>query len=455
MALAILIIGIFLLWKRLNRRLFDDLCSPFNLLFYFWMLPLLCAGFKLSALEDSWDVRTFGALIWATMCLALTSLIPYGAAKRHPLTRQNQQFEGLIALLRDDRFQHLLLITFGISFAIYLYAEFLTNPHGILAVSYFVGNEDLESTSHFWGRDTKLGFIKNLLIILVPIFYLVSRVAVKRRVKTTFLFLALLCPFFGLLKLSKVDVFISVLNIAVVEYYYRKYRNIAHKVTLRKKLILGMAVLVFACILYIATATRITATQAGYVGPTYREFIRVELDVPPPLDDAVAVFYGYAVLPFENFNRFLHSYSGGYNLGTSFFRPLLSMFMLGYIANDMSDQIAFNPIDPSANVGTFLTYIYAELGVPGLILVPIIYGLFVNFLYRKLREELTFIRLFAYLSFVYPWCYMFFTNGFQILSFYGNVVFVIVLIKMHGGLQEKPARVKGMAKMWRPGVKVS
>jgi hypothetical protein len=149
-----------------------------------------------------------------------------------------------------------------------------------------------------------------------------------------------------------------------------------------------------------------------------------DLDVGA-FNEIFAQIYGYIALPFENFHRFYESYTGGLNPGISSLRPFLSIIAKGYIADQMLSTIFYEPVNSAAGSATFLTLLYAELGIWGLIVIPLLYAILVNLLYYRFRIKPNFINFFIYLNFVYPWLWLFFNNAFSVLSFYLNAFFVI------------------------------
>ena len=168
-----------------------------------------------------------------------------------------------------------------------------------------------------------------------------------------------------MMKLSRSDVFISALNIAFVEYYYRKYNSRRSSISSPTQIKMVMALLVAIALMYVSVVLRIGADAPNVYGS-----LGFNLNVPSPLYEVLALVYAYFALPFENFHRFLMSYTGDLHLGISFFRPLLSMFGQGEVADSMIATINFNVISGAANTGTFLTPVYAELGMVGLVIVP-------------------------------------------------------------------------------------
>jgi oligosaccharide repeat unit polymerase len=308
---------------------------------------------------------------------------------------------------------------------IYLYVEFVTNPAGLVVLRYLTTTTIIEEPFHRWGKDSRAGVITGLLLILSPIFYLALRANHPRRAGWALLAAALAYPLMGVLKLSKSDFLVPALNILIVDYYYRKYA-LARAATKHLWVKLGVVILVSLILFYLSTALRIGIFIESSA-ESYASAIGFTLDAPTHVRESLAMVYGYTVLPFENFHRFLNSYSGGYHPGISFFRPLLSALGQGDTADAMISEIHYVAVSPAANTSTFLAALYAELGLYGLVLVPLIYGTFVNLLYVRFRRQPDFPRFFVYLCFVYPWVWIFFFNGFSVLTFYINAAFVMLL----------------------------
>ena len=66
---VLLIVCVVLAWLKLNQRRFGDSFSPFNLLLFGWVGPLLLSTMSLSSLERPWSSGVWWSLGWTTLAL--------------------------------------------------------------------------------------------------------------------------------------------------------------------------------------------------------------------------------------------------------------------------------------------------------------------------------------------------------------------------------------------------
>ena len=95
----------------------------------------------------------------------------------------------------------------------------------------------------------------------------------------------------------------------------------------------------------------------------YADVIEFNAKAYPVLRDFLPLQYGYMVMNFENFGRYVEMSNSEFRIGTSMFWPLLSLFMQGYIADELSSGIDLYEIIQAANIGIFLRDLYVEGGV--------------------------------------------------------------------------------------------
>src|SRR3972149_8578903 len=91
----------FVAWGQVNKRLYNDGFSPFNLLFYFWVLPFSLRLFGLSSYESEWDLNTVLVLFWVTVCLAFTCIVPALLMKHYSFSVRRPIFERTMTLFRS------------------------------------------------------------------------------------------------------------------------------------------------------------------------------------------------------------------------------------------------------------------------------------------------------------------------------------------------------------------
>ena len=423
-ALILACIGIlFVAWNRLNARLFQDSFSPFHLLFFSWILPLSFRSLSLSELEVPWPPRTLAIIGWVTIALVASSLIPLASIRSYPFNRRRPTFERTSALFRRTDFHILLLLLWSGTFAVYLYAEFLTNPVGVPLLATLQGIT-VDSQMHRWGKETKWAAITPLLFVLTPMLYLAARSSRNLLWRMILFSLAAAYPLAAFAKFSRSDVLIAGLNVAVVEYYFRRFH--ALRFQLPKLSLFKWTLLATAAGFFLYGTLRLRAGSEAF----YARAIGFRWQ-SGALAEVAAQIYGYAALPFENLHRFLSSYDGSFKPGVSFFRPLLSAISQGDLADQMLSDVDFNTLSAAAGSNTFVSPLYAEFGLPGVFVVPIIYGVLVSWLYVRFRREPSYINFFLYLNFVYPWIWLYFNNAFSVLTFYINAGFIVALIVLY------------------------
>src|SRR2546425_5937747 len=234
---------LYLGWTGINRVAFDDFFSPFNMLYYSWIVPLLIRGLNLSWFETEWNLQTFGAVGLVTCSLVSVSLP--AALQRKPIRSLGEvqpAFSGILKTLQDNRIIAFLLVLYLLIFGLYLYVEFITNPAGFALISGLAGTLTSEEAGYYgWGKTEGRTFFISLatsatqfLLILGPIFYLRFRCGGTRIGRVFFLTIASSTTLLGLMKLSKGDVVTPLFILVLTEYYYRRLATGA-KVALNPK----------------------------------------------------------------------------------------------------------------------------------------------------------------------------------------------------------------------------
>ncbi len=420
------ILAIAVAWQVANARLYRDVLSPLALLGLSWMLPLSLGWLDLSFYERPWEGGTRVLVMWVTASMVAACLLPRLVVPRATdFTSRGPQFAAALAPLGTPRVRAVLIAAFAVAFAAYLYAEFLTNPAGIPVLRILAGQQ-LHGEFHRWGKETRWAIITPTLFILCPLLYLASRQAARGPWRWLFLGLALLYPFFGLLKLSRSDVFVSALNLGATAYYLRRHAP-ARRITGRR-LVLGAGLALAGTV---AAGFILQTTLAARLGSrpaedTYARAIGFLPQGQGAVHELAAQVYGYLALPFENFRRAFERTEGGFRPGISAFRPLLSAAGQGRLADDMLSTVVFpDPVSSAAGSSTFLTPIYMELGIAGVLIVPFAYALLMSVLYARFRAAPSLLTYLLYLNFLYPWAWLYFNNAFSVLTFYLNAMAIV------------------------------
>lgn len=417
--LLLVVVGV--AWYAVNRAVFNDILSPLSLLFVSWVAPLLLQASNLSAFEESWRVGPALVVAWTTVALTGTCLLAGAAVRgggRDPRARRT--FEALLGICRDRSFLSAFFTLYAVSFVAYLYAEFITNPGGVPLLAVLEGRW-LGGAFHRWGKDTRWSVITGLLPLLTAMAYMAYRVNGRGTIRGMLLLTTALFPVMSVLKLSRSDLFGSAIGVVAVALILREFTGTVHaRRTPTAKLVL-VGVLVVA-VSYMMMAIRIASIP---VEDIYAGMIGFRLFEDGSMRGVAAAIYGYMAMPFDNLNRFLSAHDGSYHLGISVLRPILSISGLGDVA-DQIDAAVYYPAPASFAAGsaTFLTAVYAELGLVGAAAIPIVYASMVNVIYLQMRARPTFGNVFLYVNFMTPWLWLFFNNGFGVLSLYLNGAFV-------------------------------
>jgi oligosaccharide repeat unit polymerase len=420
-------------WIRFNRVWFDDPVSPFNLLLFSWVGPLALRAYNLSDQERTWPADLVLIVLWVTAALVLPLLAirpPKGPSRS---SEAREAFGRMLATFRTPLFLWLISAIYAGCFAAYIYNEFITNPVGIPLLSFLRDPTIALGNYHRWGKEEgrTLGLYFSLPVqVLVAMFYLGFRANPGLARRWVLLGLALAYPVMAALKLSRSDILFSVIGMLLVEHYYRRFtaangrRRIGAGRAVRYAVLSGLTALALNAFLIIrAGFSPVEGGLATLIG------LKVHAGLlTPPLGEV----YGYFAMPFENFSNIYQRYGGGGELGVGPLRPVLSVTGQSDIAErQMSrlelDNVLLYPI----NTYTFLALTYVELGLFGVLFIPLSYSVGMGILYARFRRRPTLPRLFLYLTFVPCWMWLFVTNGFSSLSFYLIAGFIIALSVLH------------------------
>ena len=400
-------------WHRLNRSLYNDAFSPFNLLFYFWIAPFGLSFSELSTLQSGIEANALAVILLSTAVLVATCLLPSSLIPRASAasfgTKNPQQ----------PRIRPVGVLVFYFVTLVALYvAEF--SERDLPLVVYLLGGVS-DSNLHIVGKDSKLQVIAfGIHSAAIFVFYL-CLTETRTLPRLLYLTLGLAVIALGLLKTSKSDVYIPVLSFGGLIYYH--YRGSNRKLPNVYKVLALLTVLVVVSITSIRLeGIGVDEGYAGLIGFRYAN------QLGAVASEAVSIAYGYTALGFQNFSNYVNSHAVELRIGTSLFRPVLSALMMGDVADALGVPVdQWNVVSTAANTGTFLTPLYIEGGLLFCLLGALIYGLMVNLAYSYFRTTRSLAWLFTYTSMLFPWTWLFFTNAFSVLSIYVNLFYVAAL----------------------------
>jgi hypothetical protein len=407
---------IWLCWSWCNKRIYGDIYSPFNLLFYCWIAPFIISLSNASGLQSGLELNAVSLIILTSIPLIAISLLPklLGFNLSFNSTQSKLFFNARLSCFWP-------LVFYGITLACVYYAEFNEN---IPPLYFYLTGGEINSSSHMVGKDSPLqaiGFGIHSLAIIFFYFYLIEHNFIRRKF---YLLLSLIPVILGVIKFSKSDIFISVLPLLILQYYYIKFNKLRFSSS--------YIIIVFIIFLGISYSTVIRMESIN-TDINYAHLIEFHYEnyFGDSINNMLSVIYGYTALGFQNFNNYINTHDIEFRIGASLFRPFLSILMMGNVADEIGVPVdQWNVVSAAANTGTFMTPLYIEGGPLMCITGAIIYSSIVNlsYLFFRLKNSLTF--LFIYIIFLFPWTWLFFTNGFSVLSIYINIFYVVFFTKL-------------------------
>lgn len=406
-------------WTYANKVTLGDFFSPFNLLFYFWVLPFLLSFLNLSKLQTGLSFEAIGIVIVSTTILVFVSVLPMLVIRRRTLVDSLQRFGSF---LNGAEARWLVIGFYAVTLVAMYFAEF---REGIPIFEYLSMEAD-DSALHLAGKDSKLQVVaQGLMVAGMLCFYfgMISRV----KTRWFYILLALFVPFLSVLKASKSGVFTPILYYFAIFYYLKVFRR--ERFAFVK---VGFVIIAVVLLLASLTIVRVLGVHdiSGFSGQI--EF-RYANNIFFPLNEIIATIYGYVALGFQNFSNYVDSGQTKLRLGTSLFRPFLSMLMQGDYIREMSvpkSESTWHFVSWGATIGTYLRDLYMEGGVIFCVVGSLLYASLINYLYFKFRKSGRGEWLMAYVVFLFPWTWIFFQNAFSILTFYVNAFYVFTIFLM-------------------------
>lgn len=395
-----------------------------------WILPLCLTSLELSNLSRDWSIYVYIIFIIVTLILASTSFYPI-AFKIKKIKKNANSKDLIIPYLKNPLFSF-AIYSYGLTFLfLYLYVDFISNPSGFMLIKGLFSTLSIDDAQNYnLFRGENRDFLTSLYLIGVSFLNIICGIFLlkyKYQRKIIFLIISFTMLFLGVVRLSKTDALIALFVLLVVNGYKTHELN-SNKYSLINYLE-KIFILVVVFILFYSTAVY----RSGE-GVAENSMIITTLEMKSKnanLFEIILLYiYAYTSINFENAALFIDSYSGGENIGISGFRPIFSMFMQGGYVADMLGKIDWNTINSWAIANTFMAPVYAEAGFFGLVFFSFLYGIFINFLYWRMKSRGSLLYLLLYANFSFCWFFMFFANAFGTLNFYTNVFFCLVLVSL-------------------------
>jgi len=414
--LAAFVFVLSILWVMANKKLYNDIVSPFNILYWAWVFPFLLSYFRISGFQSPPALWMEVFVVFITLIMVVISLTPALAGLERNHANISTAFK---AFYGSARFRLVLFVFFCVTLGLKTVAEF---GDGVVPLVEYINGTTRDSALHLAGKDSKLQVIGNGLVVAALFYWFGFLASDKRTEKMIYLLLCVTPIAFGIAKTSKADVFEVALYYFIALYYWRRFS--AKKFFFARTFVIlsilgsGMALL---------TTIRLNVAEINLATLIFD--VKWPQFVIYPFDEILSVLYGYTVLNFENLYRFLAGFDSEYHFGSSVFRPLFSLLVSGDIPRRMTEGVDMHGVFDTV-VGTFLREVYFEGGAGLCIFAAILYSTMINYVYYRLRRGGGSTYLVTYMLLAFPWAWLIFNNGFGSLSIYINWFYAIVLINI-------------------------
>lgn len=440
--LWLLLVGaISFIWLRLNKKLYNDFLSPFNLLLPTWVIPILLCLLNLSTKEPVWHLDSIMMISYTTLMLASISLLPYKFLKSSNAIRGNLRFQRMCMMVNSTRFTVLMNTFYLLACISVIYNELITNPLGGAPMIIFLLIPDI-SRDPGWLWKGEYWFFSVPVFTLLPFYYIKVKMAASKIKKISYIFFLFFYPAVAVLKLSRSEIVFSVIGMLLMRHYW-KISN--HQKLKKASFLKRMRPIVIVVLMVIVSSTffqQLRGNNGGFSDINDKTDMGFNIIIPEPFASVTQEVYSYFAIPFHNFVYFVNNYDGGYYPGVGISRPLYSLSGQGKgVQNDLVkiDFDSYLKMLP-ANTYPFINLIYAELGWFGILFAPILIAGMVNVLYVFFRLKGTFIATSLYFTMIsYQWIWLFCNGNFTGIQFYIFGLFSIIIMVIYKFLFKQPS----------------
>jgi hypothetical protein len=414
--LSAFILILTILWSEVNKKLYNDIVSPLNILYWGWVFPFLISHFRISGFQSPPALWMEVFVVFITLIMAAIALTPalFGAERNH-----DNILLAFEAFYRSARFRLVLFMFFCITLGLKVVAEF---GDGVIPIIEYMNGTAVDSTLHLVGKGSRLQVVGAGFVVAALFSWFGFLASDRRTDRVIYLLMSVTPIVFGIAKTSKSDVFEVVFYYFIAFYYWRRFSG--------KDFYFGRTFVVLAILgsgMALLSAVRLNIEEVNlatlWIDAKWPGFVIY------PFDEILSILYGYTAMNFDNLYRFLASFDPEYHFGSSVFRPFFSMLMSGDIPRQMTAGVDMHGFIETA-VGTFLRDVYFE-GGPGLcIFAAILYSSMINYAYSRLRRGGGSTYLVTYMFLAFPWAWLVFNNAFGTLSIYVNMFYAILLLNI-------------------------
>lgn len=357
--------------------------NPLTIISITFFVPLVFALFRLSGLQaKSWEYETYALIILAIGAwLVLPAMTLLIAQKKAPGVREALTASGLADSRTFFRFSRWFALIVGASYVAgnYIQAGTLL-PLNDPELAYRLHSE-FPPVIRFFARANPAA-----VGLLFVAFYFQ-----RRKSDLALLLFVFLIP---LSRYSRIDPFMSVVVMLVLNTYLPIVRHKARHVVIAALVVVSLAVLA-------VELGNQRENRFGLQRFKYQDAILWKPDLVGPYS-TLPVAYGYSSLSFENLNGFVRTNKLNRTYGVMsfdwFFTGIVKFNWLRSFNELSSGLAAYRPVSSAANVPTALYPFFADFGA-ALAWIPMcIYMAFWLELYRRAASSLKFALLYAVYS---------------------------------------------------------
>lgn len=391
----LLIISVLIL--ATGNYLFDEINNPINLFFIGWLLPLTLSQLHLSRLQENFSFNTWILLVLSSIAF----LIPTFANGINLKRKNNKALKNKKIIYNVDNF-HKPLIIIGIIVIIAMVIKWkVLGGIPILAGEANISHLDnVKLTSYFIHFSPYLSGLS--------IFYFMQG-GKKHRI---LIGLFILLPYiYAILSMGRFFIFAALFsNICFIYISYRISGIKTVKIIKRlfKYSLIGIILIIISMVLIgnirLQSMAGTTKLSKYFWSNALGFYIK---------NEALAWFYSYYVMGFDNLNYFINNYSGPFMYGYNVLLPIIGPLQIKKIW----------PVDPNYvssiiprlwgnAVGTYLREIYLDGGLVYSIIIVLFISTVTNYIYLKSVIKginLSWFSMYVVISFGV--LYMFFNSG--------------------------------------------
>lgn len=406
----LLIVSTFIL--IVGNILFKELNNPINLFFIGWLLPLILSQLHLSRLQKDFSANTWLLIVLSSIAFLVPTFI--NGINLKIIKKNTNVIDKKLNYNVNGLYKPIIYIGLLIVLAMIINWKILGGVPLLAGEANISHLDNAKFTSYFIFFSPYLSGL--------AIFYMIMNGKKYHK----FVWFFILLPYiYSILQMLRSFMLATIFS--QICFIYLTYRvkgiNISYIVKkLYKYILFGLSTLIIVMVVIgnIRLQSMVGSTKlSSHFWANALEFYSK--------NEALAWFYSYYVMGFDNLNYFINNYHGPYMYGYNVLLPIIGPLQIKnfwYI-----DPNYINSIIPTlwgSAVATYLREIYLDGGLIFTVIIVFLFSIFVNYVYRKSVVKGIKINWFSvYIIVSYGIFYMFFNSG---AIFQPSVIIFIILI---------------------------